>query len=280
MPADYRAPNINARRLGLYLRRTRELLQLSYEEAAARVGCHADWLVRVETGFVEPSPAEVERLLERYQVRAAKVADVMIDLASRPRGPQWLAAHLDDMKAEERDALISESEASVIRTYGVQQVPELAQAEPYARFAASMSFSERDPDVHWDMLRNRQTYRPGGRRRFLDVIVDEAALSPRLDDDVLVPQLRHLLHLSEDTDAQVRIVPSSAPFYEERAYPFDVLEFPGVSDRISLTRSMFGIGFASADLSDTWEHIEEDAALSPEESRDLIQRRLADRGAR
>ena len=39
-----------------------------------------------------------------------------------------------------------------------------------------MSFSERDPDVYWDMLRNRQTYRPGGRRRFLDVIVDEAAL--------------------------------------------------------------------------------------------------------
>jgi hypothetical protein len=31
MPIDYRAPNINARRLGSYLQRIRELLELSYE---------------------------------------------------------------------------------------------------------------------------------------------------------------------------------------------------------------------------------------------------------
>ncbi|GAA4128569.1 helix-turn-helix transcriptional regulator [Actinomadura keratinilytica] len=280
MPTDYRAPNINARRLGLYLRRTRELLQLSYDEAAACAGCNSDWLVRVETGFCEPTPREVELLLERYGVRGAKVADLMIDLASRPRGPGWLAPHLDGMKAEERDALISESEASVIRTYGVQQIPELAQAEPYARFIASVSLREPDPDVHWEMLRNRQTYRPGGRRRFLDVIVDEMALTPRLADEVMVPQLRRLLELGDDPDASVRVVPSAAPFYEDRAHPFDVLEFPGVSDRISLCHTMLGIGFAYTDLTDVWTHIEQNSALCAEESREFIKMLLAARTVR
>ncbi|POM26967.1 hypothetical protein BTM25_13750 [Actinomadura rubteroloni] len=54
-------------RLGLYLRRTREILDLSYERAAERIGCEVDWLVRVETGFAPLSTAHVRHILERYQ---------------------------------------------------------------------------------------------------------------------------------------------------------------------------------------------------------------------
>ncbi|MFC0036913.1 helix-turn-helix domain-containing protein [Actinomadura rayongensis] len=54
-------------RLGLYLRRTRELLDLSYERAAEHIGCDVDWLVRVETGFASLSTRHVRHILERYQ---------------------------------------------------------------------------------------------------------------------------------------------------------------------------------------------------------------------
>ena len=68
-----RRPSILARVLGSMLRTVREIAGLSYEEAAARLGCEADWLVRVETGFAVAGPEEVARILVEYGVREAKV---------------------------------------------------------------------------------------------------------------------------------------------------------------------------------------------------------------
>lgn len=276
MPVDYRAPNINARRLGLYLRLTREFVELSYEEAAARVGCASEWLVRVETGFERPSPVEVERVLERYGVREANMAEVMIDLASRPDGPPWLAGHMDRLKASMRDVLIMESEASVIHTYGVQLVPELARAEPYARLLLPHVKLDCDVEVEWDLLRSRQRYRASGRPRLLDVMVDEGALTmPGVDPGVMAAQLRHLLELSAGAAGIVRVVPYDAAMYETRACPFDVLEFPGVNDRLSLVHTILGTDFGHGDLTDTWNFIREKSAISPDDSRDLMREILA-----
>jgi transcriptional regulator with XRE-family HTH domain len=276
MPIDYRAPNINARRLGLYLRRIRELLELSYEQAAAQVGCESDWLVRVETGFEWPSPVEVERMLERYQVREAKVAEVVIDLASRPAGPGWLAAHVDRLKASERDVLIMESEASVIHTYGVQTVPHLVRAEPYARHIAPYLKPDCDVDREWDLLSSRQSHRAGGRTRVLDVIIDEGALTLHVPEpDVMVAQLRHLLDLGAGPATTIRLIPSDAQWYEARLHPFDLLEFPEVKDRLTLVHHVLGTDFGPGDLTGTWNLIEEESALSPDDSRDLLCRLLS-----
>jgi hypothetical protein len=78
------------------------------------------------------------------------------------------------LKASERDVLIMESEASVIHTYGVLTVPCLARAEAYVRHLAPRIDPDCDVDAEWDLLDNRQRYRPGGRRRELDVIIDGA----------------------------------------------------------------------------------------------------------
>jgi hypothetical protein len=48
-----------------------------------RLGCEADWLVRVETGFAAAGPEEVARILVEYGVREAAAADTMIDMARR-----------------------------------------------------------------------------------------------------------------------------------------------------------------------------------------------------
>lgn len=278
MPVDYRAPNINARRLGLYLRMIREeILELSYEEAAAQVRCASEWLVRVETGFEWPSPAEVERMLERYHVRVAKIADVLIDLASRPAGPPWLAAHVDRLKASTRDILILESEASVIRSYGVHLVPELVQAEPYARLLLPHLKLDCDVDVEWDLLNSRQRYRAGGHRRDLDVIIDENAFDMLPNEpEVMIAQLRHLLDLSRSPDMTIRMVPKDARWYEDRTHRFDVLEFPEVNDRITVAYHALGADFGHGDATDIWAQIEQEVTLSPDESHQLIRRRLAE----
>jgi transcriptional regulator with XRE-family HTH domain len=280
MPIDHRAPNINARRLGLYLRTIREFLELSYEQAAGKVGCESDWLVRVETGFEWPSPVEVERMVDRYQVRGSKVAEAVVDLASRPTGPSWLSAHAERLKPSERDVLIMESEASVIHSYGVLTVPYLARSEPYVRHFAPRMNPECDVDAEWDLLNNRQRYRAGGQVRVLDVVIDEGALTLQLSEpEVMVAQLQHLLDLSVRPDTTIRLVPSGARFYEARANPFDVLEFPGVNDRLTLVHSVLGTHFAPGDLTDIWNRIEQGEALSPDDSRGLIRRLMSDQAA-
>ncbi len=275
MPVDYRAPNINARRLGLYLQRAREFLELTYDEAAFVARCDSDWLVRVETGFAPPTPDEVEHLLDRYGVREAKVADIMIDLAARPDGPPWLARHAARMKASTRDILISESEARAVRSFGVRLVPALARTEAYFRLLEPGLNPGCDVDEGWDLLHHRQTYRPAGRPRALDVIVDEHALTLPLDPAVMAGQLRHLLDLADDPHTTVRAIPGSAAFYELRAHPFDILDFPGVGDRISLSHTVLGTDFCPTDLHETWEAIEDRSALTPSTTRTLLHGLLA-----
>lgn len=74
------------------LKTAREIACLSYEEAAARLGCDADWLVRVETGFAAVAPEEVARVLVEYGVREARAAGTIIDMARRMAAPPpWLA---------------------------------------------------------------------------------------------------------------------------------------------------------------------------------------------
>ncbi|WP_106400135.1 helix-turn-helix domain-containing protein [Actinocorallia populi] len=275
MPVDHRAPNINARRLGLYLQRAREFLELSYDEAAFVARCDAEWLIRVETGFASPSPAQVERILSGYGVREAKVADIMIDLASRPDGPPWLARHAARMKASTRDVLISEAEACSVRAFGVRLVPDLVRCEAYFRLLEPKIHPGRDVDEEWDLLHHRQTRPSASGPRTLDVIVDESALTLRIDPAVMAAQLRHLLDLADAPHTTIRAIPETAAFHELRARPFGILDFPGVGDRISLAHTVLGTGFCPVDLHGAWETIEDASALSPDGTRALLHDRLA-----
>jgi hypothetical protein len=199
----------------------------------------------------------MERMLDRYQVRGAKIAEVVIDLASRPAGPEWLSAHVGRLKASVPDVLIMESEASIIHAYGVQVVPHLVRAEPYAHHFAPHLRLDCDVDDERDLPNSRQRYRAGGRRRILDVMIDERALTLQLTEpQVMVAQLRHWLELSLSQDTAIRVVPNEARFYEARAYPFDLLECPEVDDRLTLVHTILGTDFGPGDLTDLWHLIE------------------------
>lgn len=179
MARDCRAPNINARRLGKYLQLVREqVCELSYPEPAEQLGCTAEWLARVETGFTEPPPAEVERMLVGYGCRDPRVARALIDIAARQAAPPWLAAHAGRIPASERDILTMESEASVIRAYRFRHMPTLMQVESYARVLLPYRrFGDHnvDVDAEWDLVRGRQEHRAGTGERIIEVILDGGA---------------------------------------------------------------------------------------------------------
>lgn len=269
MPVDYRAPNINARRLGRHLRQLREALELSYDAAAVQVGCDVTWLIRVETGFAPVTPEQVRMVLDRYHVPPHKIRRVLVDLASRTAGPPWLAAHVGRMKALVRDLVTLEAEAPRIHTFGVHVLPELVRTEAYARQIFERQIAEVDPDQEWDLLNSRQRHRPGGRRRTLDVIVDEKTLTLPIPADIMRGQLDHLIDLADAGDATIRVVPMSVGAYPGLHGAFDVLEFPDIEERVSVVHTMLGINIARVDLTPTWELIEA-VALSPGDSRAMI----------
>jgi transcriptional regulator with XRE-family HTH domain len=269
MPVDYRAPNINARRLGMHLRQLREALELSYDAAAVQVGCDVTWLIRVETGFEPVTPEQVRMVLDRYHVPPHRIRTVLVDLASRTAGPPWLAAHAGRMKALVRDLVTLEAEAPTIHTFGIHVMPELVRTEAYARMIFERQIPEVDADLEWDLLDSRQWHRPGGRRRTLDVIVDEKTLTLPIPAAIMRGQLDHLLGLAGGAQATVRVVPMSVGAYAGLHGAFDVLEFPDIEERVSVIHGVLGIDIARVDLTHTWELIEE-VALPPGDSRAMI----------
>lgn len=259
------------------LQKVREIAELSYDEAAARLGRDADWLVRVETGFLVAGPEEVERILTKYGARGAKVADQMIDMARRAATPPpWLAPHTSRMTAAYRDVLLVEAEATLAQVHGFRLVPYLAQSEGYFREIAPSAFWGCDVDQEWDLLSHRQAHQPAGVTRLLEAIIDETAFILQFKrPGVMAGQIRHLLALSDSPHASVRVIPGNAPFWEKRVHNFDVLSFAGTTDRIGVCYSFIGAELASGEVHDQWTHIEKIAA-DPAESQAILERHLAE----
>jgi transcriptional regulator with XRE-family HTH domain len=274
-----RQPGILARMLGSMLTTAREVAGLSYDEAAARLGCEADWLVRVETGFAVASPEKVARILVEYGVRDASAADQVIDLARRVAAPPpWLAPHTARMSAANRDVLLVEAEATLAQVHGFLLMPQLVQTEDYFRELARHSLRPDDADQDWDLLAHRQGHQPAGVTRLLEVIIDESAIELRLEHpEIMAGQIRHLLVLADSPHATVRVTPKDAPFWEARGHSFDILSFAGTADRIGVIHyPVIGAELAPADKAhDLWARIESTCAADPAHSRAILERHLA-----
>jgi hypothetical protein len=272
-----RRPGILARMLGDMLKTVREVVGLSYDEAAARLGREADWLVRLETGFAIAAPDEVARMLVEYGVRDANAADTMIDMARRVAvPPPWLAPHTSRMSADSRDVLLVEAESTLAQVHSCRLIPYLVQAEGYFREVAPKLFPGCDVDQEWDLLSHRQAHQPSGVTRLLDVIIDESALELRLKHPgAMAGQIRHLLALAGSAHATIRVVPKDALFYETRGHQFDVLSFAGTTDRIGVTYTVLGVQLASGELHDLWTRIATTSAADQPQSRAILERHLA-----
>jgi transcriptional regulator with XRE-family HTH domain len=267
-----------ARVVGSRLRTVREIAGLSHEEAAARLGCEADWLARVEAGFTVAGPEEVERILVKYGARGASSADVIIEMARRAATPPpWLAPHASRISAADRDLILVEAQATLAQVHGFRLVPYLVQTRDYYRGFAPGASLGHDVDQEWDLLSCRQAHRPADATRLLDVIIDETAFDVRMKQPQgMAGQIRYLLSLADSPHATVRVIPRDAAFWEERRFNFDVLSFAGTTDRIGVAYSALGAHLAPGDdLYKAWTLVEDNVAADPAHSRAILERHLA-----
>jgi len=143
------APPVRRRLVGKALRRHRERLGLTLEDAARVLGCDKSRISRIESGERGIRLSELRELAEEYRVEEAQQA-VLARLAD-PRGAfGWHREYTDVLQGAAGDYLILETAASVIAGYEAQRVPVLLQTQAYAR-----ALAEADPALPDEAARDR-----------------------------------------------------------------------------------------------------------------------------
>jgi transcriptional regulator with XRE-family HTH domain len=205
------APPVRRRLIGQALRRYRENLGLTLEDAARALGCDRSKVCRIETGQRGIRGKELRLLLaeygigEEHQTTLAGIAD--------PHGAHaWCAKYADVLPDAGRDYLLLEAGASRISVYEAQRIPPLLQTPDYARALAEAERGFADDDkldraVKATLARQKAIL--GERKPDIHVIIGEAALCQEVGGRrVMEGQLGLLTGVSGDSGMiSVQILP-------------------------------------------------------------------------
>lgn len=200
-------PNIRARLMGAALRRYRESLGHTLDDAARILGCDPSRISRTETGQRGMRPADISTLLAEYGAAGAE-QDAFEDVFT-PKG-RW-ARYSTILPDTYLCYLSLETKASRIMVYEAQRIPALLQTPAYATALAMAS--EGSAADTWDTAQNalldRQEAILGNDSADIHVIIGEAALRQRIgDQDVMDEQLERLGQAARRVTVQ--ILPFSA----------------------------------------------------------------------
>jgi transcriptional regulator with XRE-family HTH domain len=207
-------PPVRRRVVGGALRRYRENLGYTLEDAARVLECDRSKISRIETGQRGIRPKELRELLAEYGVPASEqVALTAIGHRGGQRG--WWQPYQDILPAAYLDYVIMEAVAAEIMTYEAQLVPELLQTEEYARALATGVAGSVPSQQREDVLAARALRRDailGGRQHRLWVVLGEAALRQAVGGPaVLARQGSHRVQLIDDyPDLTLQVLPFSA----------------------------------------------------------------------
>jgi transcriptional regulator with XRE-family HTH domain len=205
------APPIRRRLVGRELRRYRESLGLTLEDAARTLECDRSKISRIETGERGIRGKELRELLDDYGVTDDEQALLML-LADRHGASGWLQDYAGVLPGAWRDYLTLETAAARIDVYEAQQVPALLQTPAYARALAETDPALKDDDAR-DLAAEAVTVRQRAilaqRCPEVHVVIGEAALHQRVGtEDVMGEQLNALAAMAADSGiVTVQVLP-------------------------------------------------------------------------
>lgn len=229
---DPRSPSLRLRRLALELRRAREGSGLTAAKAAKHLGWSSTKVTRMEaTEAKRIKPEDLDKLMDLYGMTDPAKRECMQALAKDARLRGWWSKYKDVFKNESLPDF--EAEASVLRTYQAQVIPGILQTPSYAQaiFQGGRYTDPREVD--------RRTEARMGRREILTrfdpvwfrAVVDESAFNRLVGGpEVLLQQLRHLLHMAQMPHIDVQMLPLSSGAHSGLTAPFTILDFPNPLD--------------------------------------------------
>ncbi|MQA09554.1 MAG: helix-turn-helix domain-containing protein [Pseudonocardiaceae bacterium] len=212
------------RQLGRTLRRLREQVGYTQEEAGRRLRFSDKKISRLEQGQL-PGYHELRAMLDVYGLPVGDW-DPIVALFERAEERGWWHAYgIDD-----RGFVALEAEASVVRSYQLGQMPGLLQTEAYIRAGAS---GTREPPKA-RALENQVAVRLRRQRRLIEepllqfhTIMDESVLwRPVLTGAEQRAQLQHIVERARLHTVKVQVIPLSIGGHDGRDGNFSVLSFP------------------------------------------------------
>ena len=207
-------PPVRRRLVGAALRRYRENLGYTLDDAARTLECDRSKISRIETGQRGIRGKELRELLAEYGV-SDEQQKILVALAARRDPSGWHHAYADVLPGAWQDYLILEAFATKISAYEPQRIPALLQTPAYAR-----ELAEADPGLVGSDARERavaavlarQKAILGERKPEIHLIIGEAALRQEVGGrDVMEGQLGLLAGISGDSGAvTVQVLPFSS----------------------------------------------------------------------
>jgi transcriptional regulator with XRE-family HTH domain len=208
------SPPVRRRLVGRTLRRHREALGWTLDDAARVLECDRSKISRIETGERGIRGKELRELMAEYDVADEQRA--VLTLLADSRGAfGWYRDYADVLPGAWRDYLVMETAASKISGYEAQKVPELMQTPGYAR-----ALVQADPSLGDDAARDRvaetvqalQQAIMGERRPEVHLVIGEAALHQQVGrPEVMREQIAALARVAVDSGAiTMQILPFEA----------------------------------------------------------------------
>lgn len=225
---------------------TRELARLrqsrkeTQQVAARALKWSLSKFIRVESGYVRLSQADLEYLLRHYNVADEEHIKYLSDLAEGGRKPGWW----DKYKLPNDKAFVDyigyETDASRIQMTQGANIPGLLQTESYMRAIAAAYGARADEIENIAALRKARQDRADSRTVEQIYILDEAALRRKVSD-TMPEQLRQLIARAENPNITVLAIPFDAgPHFGMRG-PFTILSFDfGLGDVLYLESARRG----------------------------------------
>ena len=208
------APPVRRRLVGSALRRYRENLGYTLDDAARILECDRSKISRIETGQRGIRGKELRELLAEYGI-GDEQQKILVALAARRDPSGWHHAYADVLPGAWQDYLILEASATRISAYEPQRIPALLQTPAYAR-----ELAEADPELAGSDARERtaaavlarQKAILGERKPDIHLIIGEAALHQEVGGrDVMDGQLGLLAGISGDSGTvTVQVLPFSS----------------------------------------------------------------------
>ncbi len=228
-------PTIRRRRLGIDLRRLREQSSLRLEEVAQHLGVAPSTLSRIETGKAPTRTSYLALMLDLYGVDDPEQRRLFMDSAREGQRKGWWAGSDELLPTGTGSYLGLEAEASAVRAFQTQVVPDLVRTQAYARAVVTASRPELAPEqvdrVVAVQLR-RQDVLQGSDPIQLRLILDESVLLRAIGPaSVMREQLERLLAAGSQPTVTIQVLGLAAAERPVLAGSFGILGFAEPDDQ-------------------------------------------------
>jgi transcriptional regulator with XRE-family HTH domain len=222
------SPTLRLRRLAAELKQARENAKFTVSQAGERLGWTASKISKIETTETKRiTPGDLDKMLSLYKITDPDKREALHALARDAKERGWWTKYRDIFGAQALPDF--EAEASVIYTFAAMDVPGLLQTPEYAEavFKGGRYASPEDIGRRVEFRMARREVLTKFSPAHLRTVIDEAALRRMIGGrEIMIHQLRHLLHMAQLPNIDIQVLPFEAGAHSGLAAPFTILEFP------------------------------------------------------